>query len=301
MLKTTLEQWRMFQAVARHGGFSQAAEIIHKSQSTIHHAVQKLEHALDIELFAASGRRVVLTPAGEVMLRRADYLLDEAGKLEALAGAMTEGVEGDLHLAVDHAFPYALVYQAINRVSAEYPMVCIHLRETVLSGGNELLQQGDVALAITPFTLPETLNEELCAISFLAVANPEHALHQHEGPLTLEDLKSHRQIVARDSARDTEASQGWLGAEQRWTVDHLRTSVDLVSRGFGFAWLPEPLIASELDDGRLKRLQLGDRSVRHVNFFMNFLDGDALGPAARTFLGELRYLTLEQPPFDVVE
>lgn len=293
MLKTTLEQWRMFQAVARAGGFNQAAEVVHKSQSTIHHAVHKLEQAIDLSLFETKGRQVVLTPAGELMLRRADYLLDEAGKLEALAGAVTEGTESDLVIAVDHAFPYDLVLQSLNRVSAEYPMVCIHIRETVLSGGNELLQTGEVGLSISPLTLPDTLNEELCEVTFVAVASPTHTLAQATRKLTFEDLKTHRQIVTRDSGRQSNASQGWLGAEHRWTVDHLRTSVNLVDRGFGFAWLPEPLIQEQLNTGRLLPLALGERSRRHVNFYLNFLDADRLGPAARTLMGELRYLTMD--------
>ena len=43
MARSTLEQWRMFKAVAEHGGFHQAAEVVYKSQSTVHHAVHKLE------------------------------------------------------------------------------------------------------------------------------------------------------------------------------------------------------------------------------------------------------------------
>ena len=46
MLKATLEQWRMFKAVVDAGGFNQAAQLVHKSQSSVHHAVQKLETAL---------------------------------------------------------------------------------------------------------------------------------------------------------------------------------------------------------------------------------------------------------------
>ena len=40
MLKSTLEQWRMFKAVVDAGGFNQAAAEVHKSQSSVHHAVQ---------------------------------------------------------------------------------------------------------------------------------------------------------------------------------------------------------------------------------------------------------------------
>jgi len=48
MLKSTLEQWRMFKAVVDAGGFNQAAALVHKSQSSVHHAVQKLENAIGV-------------------------------------------------------------------------------------------------------------------------------------------------------------------------------------------------------------------------------------------------------------
>ena len=54
----------MFQAVALAGGFNQAAEHVHKSQSSIHHAVQKLEESLGVALIEIRGRRAHLTPAG---------------------------------------------------------------------------------------------------------------------------------------------------------------------------------------------------------------------------------------------
>ena len=52
MLKSTLEQWRMFKAVVDAGGFSQAAAEVHKSQSSVHHAVQKLENAIGVTLYS---------------------------------------------------------------------------------------------------------------------------------------------------------------------------------------------------------------------------------------------------------
>ena len=293
MLRTTLEQWRMFQAVAQAGGFSQAADVIHKSQSTIHHGVQKLEESLGIQLLETRGRKVHLTEEGKLMLRRASYILEEAVKVEALAGVLGDGVETELNVAVDHAFPHDLVYECLNRVTAEYALLCINFRETSLSGSNELLTEGEVDLAISPYTLPDCLNEELCAVTFIALAHPSHALHELARDLELEDLKSHRQIVVRDSAREIERDEGWLGAEQRWTVDHLRTSLDLVSRGFGYAWLPEPLCRDAIEAGRLKPLALGKRTRRQVNFYLNFLDADRLGPAARSFLGELRFRTMD--------
>ncbi len=288
MLRTTLEQWRMFQAVVDAGGFNQAAELIHKSQSTIHHGVQKLEDSLGLELFESQGRRVQLTAAGELMYRRASYVLDEAGKIEALAGVLAQGAESRLAVAVDHAFPAALLYDAVNRTAAEYPHLCVDFFETVLSGSNELLLAGKADIAVSPAPLPQCFYQELLQVVFIAVAHPEHALHQAEADLAFEALKSHRQIVTRDSGTVAPEDAGWLEAEQRWTVDHLRTSVDLVRRGLGFAWLPEPLINASLARGELQQLPLSDGARRHVTFYLNVLDLDKLGPAARSLTGELQ-------------
>ena len=71
MARTTLEQWRMFQAVVEHGGFAQAAEAVHKSQSSINHAVHKLQEQIGLPLLEVVGRKAQLTDAGRLMLRRA--------------------------------------------------------------------------------------------------------------------------------------------------------------------------------------------------------------------------------------
>ena len=291
MLKATLEQWRMFKAVVDHGGFSQAAEAIHKSQSTIHHAVQKLEESLGIDLLEVKGRKAELTKAGELMLRRATYLLDEAQKIEAIASNLNAGVETRLTIAVDQIFPHRFLYQTFSSVSEEYPLLRIELVETALSGANELLLQGKVDLALSPQPIAGAFSEELCPIDFIAVASPDHPLHHLDHDLTYEDLKSCRQIVVRDSALESSRDEGWLGANQRWTVSHMRTSIDMVSQGFGFAWLPTTHIEELLERGQLKPLPLRNGLKRTAQMYLVFTDADRLGPAARSLLGELRIHT----------
>ena len=46
MNSATLEQWHLLAAVVDHGGFAQAAEHLHKSQSTVSHGVKQLQAAL---------------------------------------------------------------------------------------------------------------------------------------------------------------------------------------------------------------------------------------------------------------
>ena len=100
MNKTTLEQWRMLQAVVQHGGFAQAADAIHKSQSTINYAVHKLQDQLGLPLLQVVGRKAQLTEAGELMLRRAGQLLAQAEQLEEIAGGLARGIEPEINIAL---------------------------------------------------------------------------------------------------------------------------------------------------------------------------------------------------------
>ncbi len=58
-----------FEAAARHGNLSRAADELHISQSAVSHQVQQLEEHVGMPLFKRVGRGVVLTVAGEVLQR----------------------------------------------------------------------------------------------------------------------------------------------------------------------------------------------------------------------------------------
>src|ERR1700690_1967895 len=96
----SLEQWRALIAVVYAGGYAQAAETLHKSQSAVTYAVQKLEAVLAVKAFEIHGRKAVLTPTGQLLYRRARALLDEAGGIEKAARSLAAGFEPEIRLAV---------------------------------------------------------------------------------------------------------------------------------------------------------------------------------------------------------
>lgn len=281
MSRSTLEQWRMFRAVVDHGGFAQAAEALHKSQSSINHAVHKLQDQLGLQLLQVVGRKAQLTSAGSLMLRRAGQLLDQAEQLETIAGSLAQGEEAELRVAVDEVYPPHCLADALLQLSTEFPHTRVELRETVLSGGPELLIRGDVDLLIAGEAPPGFLGEQLLDVEFIAVTHPEHPLQQLGRSLNLQDLAAQRQIVVRDSATRERSDAGWLGAEQRWTVSHLATSISMVSRGMGFAWLPRTRIEEAVAAGQLRELPLEKGSRRSVSLYLTYADPDQAGPATR--------------------
>ena len=66
MSRVTLAQWQMLAAVVDHGGFARAAEAIHKSPSTLNHAVHKLEEQLGIQVLEPVGLQEGVVRHGHV-------------------------------------------------------------------------------------------------------------------------------------------------------------------------------------------------------------------------------------------
>lgn len=287
MSRVTLAQWQMLAAVVDHGGFARAAEAIHKSPSTLNHAVHKLEELLGVQVLEPVGRQVRLTEAGELLLRRARQLIESAAALEDVAGRLAEGLEAEVVLAVDQVFPSDALARALATFSESFPHVRVQLHETVLNGGIEMLYDGSADLVISGLSAQGFLGEPLVTVRFLAVAHPDHALHGLDRQLDLRDLVQHRQLVVRDSAQRQSLDSGWLKAEQRWTVSHLETSIDMVQRGLGFAWLPETRIQAALAAGRLKPLPLSAGGVREIPVQLIHRDRDRAGPATRAMAAAL--------------
>jgi DNA-binding transcriptional LysR family regulator len=278
----SLEQWRCLVAVVDAGGYAQAAALLHKSQSSVSYAVLKLERLLDLKVFAIEGRRAVLTPEGRQLYQRARQLLEDCTSLERAAGRISSGWESQIAIAVEILFPTWLLLDCFARFGEESPQTRIELYETVLEGGPELLLQGKVDLAILP-RIPTGMNGEALATTLrhIPVAHPAHPLHQVGRPLTLRDLRKHRHVVVRDSASTRDTNTTSVDVAQRWTVSHMTTSIGAVCRGYGFAWLPEDKIRSELREGQLKPLQLQGGQERFNQLYLIHPDQEAIGPGVQ--------------------
>jgi DNA-binding transcriptional LysR family regulator len=278
--RISLEHWRSLLAVVDAGGYAQAAEVLHKSQSAVTYAVQKMEALLGVKIFEVIGRKAHLTSTGEVLYRRAKALLDEAGALEGAAGTLAAGWEPELRLSVEIIFPTWLLLQCFARFAEERPQIRIELYESVLSGTEEALLQRKVDLAICSQIPPGFMGDQLIRLRFIALAHPDHPLHRLGRELTLQDLREHRHLIIRDTGSQRR-SGSWLGAEQSWTVSQKATSIHAAVMGLGFAWFAEDTVRGELERGELKPLPLREGGERWGELYLVFADRDYAGPGAR--------------------
>ena len=284
----TLEQWRALIAVVDAGGYAQAAEKLHKSQSAVTYAVQKIESLLELKAFEIQGRKAVLTPTGQLLYRRALALVGEASELERAARNLSAGWEAEIGVAAEILFPTSLLLASLNQSGEESPQTRIEVIESVLSGTAEALLTGRADIAITPHIPPGFFGELLMRTPIIAVAHPEHPLHALGRQLTQRDLRSHRHITVRDTGSQRDRRAVMVEVDQRWTVSHMATSIEALCAGYGFSWLPAERIKRELADGRLKPLPLREGQERWADIYLIVADPDFAGPGVRRLVEILR-------------
>jgi DNA-binding transcriptional LysR family regulator len=285
--RISIEQWRALVAVVDAGGYAQASTQLHKSQSAVTYAVQKLESTLGVKAFEIQGRKAVLTATGRLLHRRGQALLDEAASLEKAARSLSAGWEAEIRVAMEHIFPTWLMLDCLAAFGAEAPDSRIELIESVLGGTQEALQQGEADLAITGSVPGGFSGDPLMRMRFVLAAHPAHALHRLDRKITPKDLLQHRQLVVRETGarRATRAS---VEAAQRWTVSSMSTSIIAARSGYGYAWLPEYKIRDELAAGTLQALPLREGAERFAELYLVFADRDAAGPGTQRLADIIR-------------
>lgn len=291
--RVTLDQWRALVTVVDSGGYAQAAERLHRSQSSVSYAVTRLQQQLGIEVLRIDGRKAVLTATGAALVHRARGLLDEAAAIETFAHSLAQGWEAEIRLVVDAAFPFDIVLSALRRFEPLCPDTRVALTETVLSGTDDALLQGQAELALAPHVPEGFLGDALLTVEFIAVSHPRHALQLLQRDVTIADLQPHRQIVVRDSGILRTRDSGWLGAKQRWSVSGMQTAIAAVTDGLGYAWLPRHRIQDFLDDGRLKSLPLREGLINRFPMFLIFGNPSAPGPGTQRLAALLREITTD--------
>ena len=277
----SLEQWRALIAVVDAGGYAQASEKLHKSQSAVTYAVQKIESLLGVKAFEIQGRKAILTMTGQLLYRRALALVSEASELERAAKNLSAGWEAEIGIAAEILFPTWLLLDSLKRFGDESPQTRIEVIESVLSGTAEALLTGKADMAITPHIPPGFFGELLMRTPIIAVASPEHPLHMLGRTLTQRDLRKHRHITIRDTGSQRDRRAVLVEVEQRWTVSHMATSIEALCAGYGFSWLPTERISRELADGRLKPLPLREGKERWVDIYLIVADPDFAGPGVK--------------------
>lgn len=292
----TLDQMRVFLAVAETGSFRAGAGRLARAQSAVSYAIANLEGQLQVALFDRSSKRPALTAEGRALLADVRGILLRVEALRGKAGALKDGVEPGIAIAVDPLFPLPRLVGALGTVRAEFPSVAVRTWTAPLGSALNALLEGQCQIAVTLSELPhpQIEVEPLLQSSLVAVVAGEHPLAaeaRKSAALSAVALAEHLQIVVEDPSPLTEGRDYGVFSPDTWRVSDLPTKHALILAGVGWGNLPAWMVERDLAEGALVRVPvaaLGPEGETPTRAYLARRIDTALGPAARAFRDALR-------------
>ncbi len=127
MRRSTLRQLEVFEAIARLGSFTRAAEELFLTQPTVSMQIKKLADAVGMPLFEQVGKKIYLTGAGRALHAFTRELLDHFARFEMTLTDMKGLKRGTLRLAVVTTAEY-FAPRLLGPFCLQYPGIDVSLK-----------------------------------------------------------------------------------------------------------------------------------------------------------------------------
>jgi len=208
---------RTFVAVAKFGGFAEAARRVRRSPSVVTRAIAQLEDELGLTLLLRTTRSLHLTEGGEVYLQSCEQILADVESADRRARGEDAEPRGHLKIAAPIVFGRLHVLPVIRSLLRTYRTLSIQLS---LSDRNvHLVDEGiDVAVRIGALADSSLIAVKLAEVSRVVVASPAY-LRMRGIPKSPDELAGH----------DVIAFEG-VGLIDDWRFDPHRKPVQLEPR-----------------------------------------------------------------------
>jgi DNA-binding transcriptional LysR family regulator len=260
------DQLASFLEVAKLSSFSRAAEKIYRTQPAISAQVRLLEQECGEKLFDRSGKKVMLTPAGEILRRYAEKILGlQKEALQAIA-ELNQTPRGKLYIGANEATCLYVLPKTFAHFKQLYPLVQISIYRNFSHKIIQKVQEGAVDLGIV--TLPQSsTNMEVIPVfrdEVQAVVPKNHPLAKNR-IVTIAELAQFPMILPKTG--HTRVVIDRLLRDHR---DKLQISMELASvetqkkfvgAGLGISLLSRSYAQAEVAAGLLRLIPLAGQKL----------------------------------------
>src|SRR6476660_1240611 len=255
-----IRQLKAFVAIAESGTFTAGALRVHVTQAAISMQIRQLENEIGAKVFVRAPRHVILTEAGEHLLRRARQILREhdaaVDEIAELAGAE----RGRLRIGSASAMV----------LTDQLPVILTELRKqhpraeiAVTSGTSEALVEQilagelDIAFVSLPVDARGIQTERLSEDQLVAIASPRHKLAKQK-TISAYTLAGERLILGERGGNtrrliDQFFAQAGVTLHVAMELSRQAAIRRMVEEDMGVGIVPLQSVKEEVEKGRLIR------------------------------------------------
>lgn len=255
-----IRQLRAFVAIAESGTFTAGALRVHVTQAAISMQIRQLENEIGARVFVRAPRHVILTEAGEQLLRRARHILREhdaaLDEIAELAGAERG------RLRIGSASAMVLTEQLpsiLKELRKQHPAADI----SVMSGTSEVLVdqilagEVDIAFVSLPVDVRGIKTERLSDDQLVAIASPRHKLAKQR-TISAFTLAGERLILGERGGNtrrliDQFFAQAGVTLRVAMELSRQQAIKRMVEEDMGVGIVPLQSVKEEVEKGKLVR------------------------------------------------
>ncbi|MEM7618786.1 MAG: LysR substrate-binding domain-containing protein [Pseudomonadota bacterium] len=247
-----LRHLRYFVAVAQTLNFRKAAERLHISQPPLSLQIKQLEEELGVQLFERTNKSVSLTQAGQVFLKRAHIILEQAKHSIEEAQMAAQGQVGRLRVGFVGSAVTGVLQDAVREFRMHCPNVALALKQTTNREGVEGLEAEhfDLLIGRMPLSTPDTVTAHIIyEDDYCLSVSSDHALAKRK-TVSIEDIKDEPLIMFERHIAPVRYDQVLSIYTQRGLSPNIvqealeqMTIMGLVASGIGLSIVPKSMKA----------------------------------------------------------
>lgn len=252
-----MKQLHYFKHIAELGSFSKAAAFLSVAQPALSRQIGKLESELNVILLYRTGRGVIATEAGSLLLERANALLEQFDKVQHEMRSLDGVISGSATLGVPPTVSQVIIRPLINHFRKLYPTVSLEVVEGFSGHIHEWLVDGRLDVAVL-YDAPRTrhLKAEHLLVEELFLVGPAESRQDEIGEIELSELAKVPLILpSRPHGLrllvDNVAGKNDFTLMVDFEINALSAIKDLVEDGAGFTILPYAAVYKEIRQGQL--------------------------------------------------
>lgn len=292
LIHATLHQLKVFEATARHGSFTRAAEELFLTQPTVSIQVKQLTKAVGLPLFEQIGKRLYLTQAGQKLLETCQEIFQGLDQFEMSVADLKGLKQGQLKLAVITTAKY-FVPRLLGPFCQRYPGVDISLKVTNHQHIQERManNEDDLYIISQPPEQPDLKIYPFLENPLVVIAPKNHPL-VGKSNVAIQALND-EPFIMREPGSGTRHAVQTLFAKHKVDV---RVRLELgsneaikqaIAGGLGISVLSLHTIISEGTSGEFAILDIEHFPIER-QWYVAHLAGKQLSVVADTFLSYLQ-------------
>ncbi len=288
----TLRQMEVFEAIARLGSFTRAADELCLTQPTVSMQIKKLADAVGLPLFEQIGKKIYLTDTGRELQQTCHGIFEHLAHFEMVTADMKGLKTGKLRLAVVTTAKY-FAPRLLGMFCQQYPGVEVSLK---VSNREHVLErlasnQDDLYILGQPPEEAGAVAEAFLENPLVMLASSQHVL-AHDKQISLKRI-AEEPFLLREPGSGTRIATERVFAEQglklkmRMELGSNEAIKQAVVGGLGISVLSSQTLALDASSGQFVILDVQGFPIQR-HWYFAYPAGKQLSIVARTFADYLR-------------